>query len=130
MKNLGSARRMMVLSTRPAFPEVASEREFLPRVAPDSRGAQPEEQALHGTPLKLDMIAKNMRFWSLIPCAMMALHGAAAPAVDFARDVRPILSDRCFACHGPDEASRKAGLRLDTEDGAKKARGPHTPIIP
>jgi len=39
----------------------------------------------------------------------------AAP-VDFAREVLPLLSDRCFVCHGPDEAVREAGLRLDVHD--------------
>src|SRR5215467_7602682 len=43
--------------------------------------------------------------------------GSAFAAVDFDRDVRPILSDNCFACHGPDDKARMMKLRLDTRDG-------------
>ncbi|WP_286763645.1 MULTISPECIES: DUF1553 domain-containing protein [Rhodopirellula] len=44
-------------------------------------------------------------------------------SVSFSRDIRPLLSNRCFACHGPDAGSREGGLRLDQPDGDEGAIG-------
>ena len=49
--------------------------------------------------------------------------------VDFQRDVRPILSDKCFFCHGPDPKTREAGLRLDIESLAKEDLGGYFAIV-
>src|SRR5262245_4660535 len=46
---------------------------------------------------------------------------ASERPVEYNRDVRPILADNCFPCHGPDSASRKARLRLDRREDALKA---------
>ncbi len=56
---------------------------------------------------------------------------AASPPVDFDRDVRPIFSDKCYTCHGPDPSRRMAGLRLDQrEGGAFTNRGDHADVVP
>jgi hypothetical protein len=59
---------------------------------------------------------------------------AATPAfaeVRFNRDVRPIMADTCFRCHGPDKSSRMAGMRLDIRDEAlKRLPDGNTPIVP
>jgi hypothetical protein len=70
----------------------------------------------------------------LLLAATSATIHAQSPALAFNRDIRPILSDRCFACHGPDSANRKVGLRLDQETGAKSelraGKGDSIPIVP
>ncbi len=69
-----------------------------------------------------------LQYWAVsrglsVAIALLALlalgSDAALPAasIDFNADVRPILSDRCYTCHGPDEATRMSPLRLDVEDG-------------
>ena len=55
---------------------------------------------------------------------------AAPPPVDYGREVRPILSDKCYHCHGPDESSRKGKLRLDTREGALRVKNGSTVIVP
>ena len=56
---------------------------------------------------------------------------ASAEPVDFNRDIRPILSDNCYHCHGPDASSRKSGLRLDLQaDALAGGRSDLASIVP
>jgi len=63
--------------------------------------------------------------WAAVAFAIAFLNNPARAAgePDFNRDVRPILAARCFKCHGPDEASRKGDLRLDSRDVAADVLG-------
>ena len=58
--------------------------------------------------------------FGLLIFAVPAVRASAQQALSFDRDVRPILSENCFKCHGPDEKERKAKLRLDERDSALK----------
>ncbi|MFM9091042.1 MAG: c-type cytochrome domain-containing protein, partial [Verrucomicrobiota bacterium] len=69
------------------------------------------------------------------PRRLLALLGAASSAVaaeqiDFNRQIRPILADACFHCHGPDAASREAKLRLDERDGLYRVREGVAVVVP
>lgn len=67
---------------------------------------------------------------SLVLAFLLAGSLAASGApVEFNRDIRPILAETCFHCHGPDPGSRKASLRLDTEAGFFKERDGEFPVV-
>jgi len=68
----------------------------------------------------------------LIPASLFAAAALSlsAATVDFQREIRPLLSDNCFQCHGPDSDTRMAGLRLDRKETVFAARPHGAPVVP
>ena len=78
------------------------------------------------------MIRKSLLVLPTVAVALggFSFLGAAEVPLSFNRDVRPIIADACFQCHGPDSATREADLRLDTERGFFGGEGADPVVIP
>src|SRR4051812_26558676 len=78
--------------------------------------------------MQSNLAAANL-FFALFMCGMITSQGA--DKLQYNRDIRPILTENCFACHGPDSAARKADLRLDKREVAIEhdAIAPGKPVL-
>ena len=68
-------------------------------------------------------LLKFVGIWIVASCLVDCVAAGKPSPVEYNRDVRPILAENCFSCHGADSASRKAKLRLDTFEEATAKRG-------
>lgn len=66
----------------------------------------------------------------VLPLFNASIRRADSREIDFNRDVRPILAENCFQCHGPDPRKREADLRLDTQEGSRHDLGGYRAVVP
>ena len=78
------------------------------------------------------LVSRRAVSWAAVAAVTILRFGdflGETRAVEFNREIRPILTDNCLACHGPDPGSRKAGLRLDTEAGLYEPTDKRGPAV-
>src|SRR5438128_12118227 len=94
------------------------------------------QRTIIGTVLGLSLLstgsAPNTLVMGGTQNARLSPSSVASPkTVEFNRDIRPILSDKCFTCHGPDQTQRRTAFHFDVEESAKQdIGGGHFAIVP